>query len=397
MAAMIARAFLIAFLAATLQHPTAPASGELFVIQAQVFQRDGTPLAGLKPDQLEVFVDDKARPVVSVNLRETPGSASIAGDIPGNQGADRFPGGRVVMLAVDQASFPPSATGAVIEAAQRIVAGVPPNDYLGIVVFPEWASAVPTRDRQAVRQILAKVSGVRRDLSAPRFEISASDALLLRSRDATALQTIVMRECESAFSPTCRNEVLQDGSAIAEVLEHQHRLSLTGLFAALDAVATIPERKAMILLSAGLPMTVRPGTRLDQHADIARVAQMTTVANVDLDVVYLNGRYLRHYSPDYRKRHYAIFDDLRTFGASLQNFAESSGGSFLQMEITADAALDRLLRGSGAYYDVGVQLRPEDRDGKEHIIRVNVKPRGATARYRKVVTIPQVSGPPVVR
>jgi VWFA-related protein len=390
---MTARAFLLALLVATFQQPAAPSSAGLFVIEAQVFQRDGTPLAGLKPEQLEVFVDDKPRPVVSVDLRGTHTGPRIEG----NSGIDRFPGGRVVMLAVDQASFPPSAAGAVIEAAQRIVAGVPAHDYLGIVVFPEWASAVPTRDREAVRQILGKVSGIRRDVSAPRFDISASDALLLRSRDATALQTIVMRECESAFSPTCRNEVLQDGSAIAEVLEHQHRSSLTGLFAALDAVAALPERKAMILLSAGLPMVVRPGTRLDQSADVSRVVQMTTVANVDLNVVYLNGRFLRHYAPEYRKRHYAIFDDLRTFGASLQLFAESSGGSFLQMEITADPVLDRLLRGPEASYDIGVQLRPEDRDGQAHTVRINVKLRGATARYRRVVTIPPVSGQPVVR
>lgn len=373
-------ALLLAPLSATLQQSSGPASAELFVFQVEVIQRDGTPLAGLKPEQVEVFVDDKPRPVVSVDLRDTQTG-------PPTSGSDRFPGGRVVMLAIDQASFPASATGAVIEAAQRIVAGMPAHDYLGIVVFPEWASAVPTRDRQAVRQILARVSGVRRDLSAPRFEISASDALLLRSRDATALQTIVMRECESAFNPTCRNEVLQDGNAIAEVLEHQHRLSLTGLFAALDAVATLPERKAMILLSAGLPMTARPGTRLDQHADILRVVQMTTVANVDLNVVYLNGRFLRHYSPDYRKRHYAIFDDLRTFGASLQLFAESAAGSFVQMEITPDPVLDRLLRGPAAYYDVGVQLPPEVRDGQAHTVRINVKLRGATARYRKSVAI----------
>ena len=259
-----------------------------------------------------------------------------------------FPDGRVLMLAVDQASFPPSAARAVSEATERIVAGVPANDYLGAVLYPEWASVVPTRDRQAVRRVLAKIAGVRRDVSPPRYQISAADALLLRSGDATALRTIVTRECESAFNPTCRHEVLQDGSAIAEVLEQQNRSSLTGLFAALDALAAIPERKTLILLSAGLPMTVRPGTRLDRREDVSRLTQMRTVANADLHVVYLNGRFLRHFAPDYRKRENALFDDLRTFGASLQGFAESGGGSFLQMEINADSKLDRLLRGEAS-------------------------------------------------
>ncbi len=378
---MIARALVVALLAAALQEAAVRPSADLLFIETQVYQRDGSVLSGLRPEQFEVFIDDASRPVISAELRPAPSAASTSG--PG-----RFPEGRVLMLAIDQASFPSSATTAAIEAANRIVAGVPANDYLGIVIFPEWASAMPTRDRDAVRKLVSAVKGVRRDIAAPRFQISAGDALLLRSGDATALRTIVTRECEQAFSPTCRNEVLQDGSAIAEVLEQQNRSSMTGLFAALDALAALPESKTVILLSAGLPMTIRPGTRPDQNADIARIAQMSAVANVDLHVVYLNGRYLRSFSPEYRKRHYAIFDDLRTFGTSLQNFAETGGGSFLQLEAAADPALDRLLREPPVSYAVGVQLRPEDRDGKLHTVRVNVKVRGATARHRKVTTIP---------
>src|SRR5688572_14493864 len=122
----------LAVLAATLQQPATPSSSDLFVIQVQVAQRDGTPLAGLKPEQVEVFIDDRPRTVVAVDLRDTHTNATVEG----GSAKDRFPGGRVLMLAIDQASFPPSATGAVIEAAQRIVAGVPAHDYLGIVVFP---------------------------------------------------------------------------------------------------------------------------------------------------------------------------------------------------------------------------------------------------------------------
>ena len=381
---MITRALVVALLAAALQDPVVRSSPDLLFVETQVYQRDGTVLGGLKPEQFEVFIDDAPRAVISAELRTsrpTPPASDASGP-------DRYPGGRVVMLAIDQASFPSSATTAAIEAANRIVAGVPANDYLGIVIFPEWASAVPTRDRDAVRKLVSTVKGVRGDIATPRFQISAGDALLLRSGDATALRTIVTRECEQAFSPTCRNEVLQDGSAIAEVLEQQNRSSLTGLFAALDALAALPEAKTMILLSAGLPMTIRPGTRPDQHADIARFAQMTAVANVDLHVVYLNARYLRHFSPDYRKRHYAIFDDLRTFGTSLQNLSDSGGGSFLQLEVAGDPALDRLLDEPPASYAVGVQLRPGDRDGKLHTVRVNVKVRGATVRHRKITTIP---------
>ena len=55
----------------------------------------------------------------------------------------------------------------------------------------------------------------------------------------------------------------------------------------------------------------------------------------------------------------------------------------------ADPFVARALRETSASYVLGVQVHPDDRDGKDHFIRVNVKQRGATLRYRKVVTIPR--------
>jgi len=51
---------------------------------------------------------------------------------------------------------------------------------------------------------------------------------------------------------------------------------------------------------------------------------------------------------------------------------------------------ERNLRETSASYLLAVRVEPRDRDGQEHFIRVSVKQRGATVRYRRVVTI--VSG-----
>src|SRR5688572_4324441 len=99
---------------------------EVLQIDAHVVARDGTPIPGLTPDEFGVSLDDSARVVVSAELKDPRTHRQIAG----TPGSDRFPGGRIIVLAIDQASFPLSATAAAAEAANRIVAAAAPDDYL---------------------------------------------------------------------------------------------------------------------------------------------------------------------------------------------------------------------------------------------------------------------------
>ena len=46
------------------QAPTFRAGIDVVVVDATVVARDGTPLEGLKPDQFEVFIDGRRRPVL---------------------------------------------------------------------------------------------------------------------------------------------------------------------------------------------------------------------------------------------------------------------------------------------------------------------------------------------
>jgi hypothetical protein len=44
------------------QQPTFRAATDVVVIDAQVVAKDSTPIAGLKADQFEVFIDGRKRP-----------------------------------------------------------------------------------------------------------------------------------------------------------------------------------------------------------------------------------------------------------------------------------------------------------------------------------------------
>ena len=81
------------------QRPTFRTSTELVSIDVQVVDREGGPVEGLRPDQFEVFVDGKRRPVSQLEFvranRVVTATAGSAADNP-------YAGGRVVVLVNDE-------------------------------------------------------------------------------------------------------------------------------------------------------------------------------------------------------------------------------------------------------------------------------------------------------
>ena len=364
--------------------PTFKTSTELVVIEAQVVSRDGSPVQGLKADQFEVFVDGRRQPIVSLDFVRVSGAGQAAGTAPPPEVAGAT--GRTIVLAVDQESFPVSGQASAREAAMRVVKTVSPEDSLGMILFPGSVAVPPTRDHAAVRGAIDKISGLRMDVSASRFNISAMEASRIKSRDAFT-QEVIDRECK--FDPTNRNcplEVAQDAGRIADALERQAQLSISGLRNVLDTVGSLPGRKTLMLISAGLPMNPRGTPNPD--SETAYIAQRAAALNINLYVFYINVHFLKAFSAEYGKKNNTLFDDISMFGYGLEKFADSAGGSFFQIEVNSDPFVARALRETSAMYLLAIQVRPEDRDGKDHFIRLNVKERGTTLRYRKVVNIP---------
>jgi VWFA-related protein len=367
------------------QRPTFRTSTELVSIEAQVVDREGAPVEALTADKFEVFVDGRRRPLAHVQfLRSNAALTTTASSSPENP----FPGGRVVVLAVDQGSFPMSAQASAREAAAVVMNNLSPEDYLGIITFPAGVAVPPSRDHAPVQKVVERIVGHRTDLVRSRFNLSAVEASQLRSKDSFATQELINRECRGAYpDPTCRQELIQDGGRIADALEQQAVLSLNGLYGAIEGIGSLPGRKTMILISAGLPM--RPGGTPNLDAETSAIARRTAAANINLYVFYMNVHFLRFFSAEYGKVNHTMYEDATMFGYGLEKFADVAGGSFAQVHVDADPFVARVLRETSATYVLGVEVRPEDRDGKDHYLRVNVKQRGVTVRYRKVVNIPR--------
>lgn len=373
------------------QSPTFRAGIDVVVVHATVVARDGTPLEGLKPDQFEVFIDGRRRPVLSADFVPASGSpgaaatttASVAGLAPGGDG-------RIIMLAVDEASFPLAAQRSAREAVTRVVDRVGPEDYLGMMTFPGSVTLAPTRDRGAIRSAIGRIVGSRVDAPAlSRFTISATEASQLRSRRDIAARDLIARECKSEpMNPLCPQEVMETADGIVVALEQQAMMTVAGLHRALDAVASIPGRKTLMVISAGLPMSTQRGTHPDFTAETARMASRAAAANVNLYVLYMNVHFLQFFSAANRTINHTIYADINLFGHGLERFADGAGGAFFQIEVDSDPFVDRALRETSAAYLLAVRTDPKDQDGKEHFIRVEIKARGATIRHRRVLVIP---------
>lgn len=365
--------------------PTFKVSTELVLIEARVVSRDGTPVQGLKPEQFEVFIDGRKQPIVNLEFVKMGGGGGSAAVASSSEAAAS--GARTIVLVVDQESFPMSGQASAREAAMRVVKTVSPDDNLGLILFPGSVAIAPTRDHAAIRAALDKISGLRMDVAASRHNISASEASRLKSHDGVTTKEVTARECKfDAFNNSCPQEVIQDAGRIADALERQAQLSISGLRGVLDTVGSLPGRKTLMLISAGLPMNPRGNPNPD--SETAYIAQRAAAFNINLYVFYLNVHFLKAFSAEYGRRNNTLFDDITLFGYGLEKFADSAGGSFFQVEVNSDPFVARALRETSATYLLAVQVRPEDRDGKDHFIRLSVKERGATLRYRKVVNIP---------
>ena len=377
----------------TAQQPQFRSGTELILIDATVVAKDGTPIEGLTADQFEVFIDGKRRPIERVEFVRT--AAAPAGREAGPAAVSTGPApvreGRIIMLAIDQASFPMSAQASAREAATRVVNSVTPSDYLGMVAFPGAIEIAPTRNHMEIRNAISRITGQRMEIVSSRFNISASEASALKSKDPEARE-ITRRECErDKGNVMCPMEVASEGGRIALALEHQAMQSITGLRGLLDGLKAVPGRKLLLVVSAGIPTSNKPSGRPNVTIETDEIGRRAAVANVSLYVLYMNVHFLRAFSAEYGRANTSIFNDVTLFGQGLERFSNSAGGTFFQVQVQADPFVARAMRESSASYVITVQALPAERDGKEHFIRVETKARGADLRYRRIVIIPKES------
>jgi hypothetical protein len=176
-----------------------------------------------------------------------------------------------------------------------------------------------------------------------------------------------------------------------------------GLQNLLQQLSGIAGPKIVMLLSAGILSSDRVGGRPDATGMTTHAGQLAAAANVSLYAMHLDGSLLEMGSAVGRQQSFSPCQggmsgssisnsrdgDLAAYG--LQRIASAAGGQYFRVTAgSGDTFFKRVLTETSAYYVLGVQPEPVDRDGRVHFIRVKtVDVKNPTLHFRTQVTIPK--------
>jgi VWFA-related protein len=379
---------------------------DVIAVDVQVVDADGNPIGRIGPDSFQVSINGQRRKVVSaqfIGQQPTPEDPAEPRPPEGR--------GRTFILAIDAGSFEIGAERGPIEGAQDFVHHLDPSDRIGLFVYPGGAQMLPTTQRAPITISLGRVTGqkdtIRSHYNLRPWEIvditaqmSNPNSFLTAARNVqnpaadggTAVELdpvlkIQARECPE--DPDCPAKIYAEGMQLATQLERQVMTSVSGLEALLRALEKIPGRKAVVFVSAGLLVSDRSAGRPDV-GDIARVMGQTAArSNASVYAVHIDTTPGVGPASQKAPGSSELARDRALYGNWLSDFSQSAGGRLIYVPVgTANFAFDRILRETSAYYLLGVEPAPADRDGRPRKLEVKVKRRGVNIRSRQWVVVP---------
>lgn len=375
--------------------PTFKTTADLLVVETQVVDADGRPLPNLGPSDFRVKVGGRERAVASATLvRYTSGTEGLtspsASEALSALTPEVRPAGRIFVIAVDEYSFRDNQLLPQLQETRSWLDRLQPEDQVALYGFPTGRTLVNlTQDRDVIRRALAP------DLAGypvPRgnFNLSASEIIDLTAGDSQVHSTVMAREC-SAMDRACGTAITAEAKALAT--EHQVRAdkSLQSLRDLFRSLAPLPGRKTVILLSGGMLDADRVGGRPSINRRASEAGRDAALANATLYVIHRDDHLQDGMSATRGRGARALnVRDTSQMRAGLEFLAGAANGHLINVSAgTSDDAFSRVLRETSAYYILGVDIAPADRDGKTHFIEVRVPGLKASVRHRTTMLIPK--------
>lgn len=370
-----ALAVLLASASANLAAQAPPAPSTL-VVDVQVVDRDGAPMAGLAPDAFDVEIAGRGRRVVSAEVVDGAAAPS----------PDSLEGRQVYFVAVDALSFGQGASNAVIATTKAFVETLPAGALVGLVTFPSGPAVELTTDRGAMLAAIDGIAGQRQAARTGKFGVTASDAVEFLS--AGDPLPITQRFCGAELSAdnACPQILEQEMNVVMTGLETQGRSALGWLSEFATRLASLPGRKVLVVVSAGMPAAERSGGRPDVGQLPTQLAEASTRAGVAFYTLFLD----RLPDGDGAGRQNANASrDRDLLGRWLDQFSASMGGALVRVQPGQQAAAyGRIARETGSYYRLAVDASGIAASDRPQRLRVRVNQRGATVRSRTLVAVP---------
>jgi len=379
-------------LAAEQQPPVFQSGVDLVAVDVRVFDRDGRPVAGLRPEEFAVSFDGKPRTVttadfVSYDTTSTGGAPLSSRPQPlfsTNLAATRTAAPRTIMLVVDEDNVRSGSAHWAAQAAQTLLDQAQATDLIGLVTIPYGKGGIdPTTDRAPVRTALQSVVGhltsAETTSLSPNHSLGLSEAFAYR-HDQKGWRQILLRECGPTAPAGCPQEMAGYAQTMMADVRQRATSTVRAFAGLLDGLAELPGPKTVILISQELPVSGYSAERHDFFTEAAPVTAAAARAQATVYVVHLDAPLIdietRRAPPS------AWADaDMRSYG--LETITTMTGGRRWMIAGRPESAFERIAVEISGYYLLGVRAEAGDRDGKPHDIKVTVKRQGVEVRARK--------------
>ncbi len=372
---------------AAVSQPVFRAGVELVSVDVTALDSNGRQVIDLAATDFLVEVDGDQRQVVSAEYVRSVDPMRVIGaprkvaaapdETFFSSNAKGAPSGRLVMLLIDQGNIRTGAARAVMNSAKKFVDTLTPEDRVAVVAVPGPGELVDfTTDHDKVREALLRIVGSADPLRG-RFNLSVTEALALYSRNNIQLAIeVITREC-GAVSPSeaerCEREVEQDAAQISAEIRQRTDASISGMRGVLKGLGGIEGPKSVILMSEGLVFEGLGG-ETDELAAAAADARAT------IDVLMLD---VPRFDASQNQRPNTPREDRDLQTSGLEMLAGAARGSLYRINTSADYAFDRISRAIDGFYLLGIESRPDDRNGRRHRISVKTARRGVSIRSRR--------------
>lgn len=362
--------------------PVFRAGIDVLTVEASVLDGDGRPIDDLTAADFRVTLDGKPRRVREADYHSGGAAATItstaalaAAPAAVTNGSD----GRIVVFVVDRDSIAPGNEKVVLEAAGTVLDGLGPADAAGVLELPGAATDL-TRDHARVRTVLSRLTGSRPSMNQSReYNVTWEEAVAYDRRDALTIARVIERECPNSRQPEgLRNPCPPELERYAREFLMTGRVRAQGVLSNLTSLARqlAPMRgpKQVVLLSSGFPFAQDLLPLYNAFADEAAAAQVVFYAV-----------HLEQPGADVTTRKQTTASPFggRDFASGMGNAASITGGAFFMASGSGAGIFDRVRAELHHFYELAVELEPEDLSAEWLKIDVKVSRPGVSIRNRR--------------
>ena len=419
---------------------------EVVTVDVGVVDKHGLPLRGLTPADFFVTVDGQPRRVVTATFVGRSAAPSAAAgpaepwSVSTNEDANA---GRSIVFIVDQSTLDMVGARRVAAEADPFLSRLGVDDRSALIVTPTGPNVAFSWAHDRVRSALQRVYGTGQPVTDWQFG-SLVEARDIANRNAIALSTVGERVCGTSpvagFDSTPAgagsagvtppggsapppggstppgggaegtgttpsapaagapagssrssigisgfglNACMRDLQVQAEMAWRTVQMtSLSSIAALRQSIAELgqaPGDKAVVLISGGWPMDER-----DEVSLISMVAAEAAAARATFFTIFVP---ISTQSVERRVMGPLPVADTFIHSGPLENLAAMTGGESFRAIVGASAAFERITREMSAYYRLGIEREPADRDDRSRRLRVQVPRSGARVRAREVFDV----------